>query len=127
MFLYTALLGLLFPGKQKESALSLLQVGIAVGFVISFVTGIFLSYITQLWIICGFILLTTITYTIVFFANATKAQLAPCIYKEPIEDDDDNNDNEAYEEHIFEHKTDPLNTGPVENGTEKSFSKETSI
>ena len=49
-------------------------------------TGIFLSYITQLWIICGFILLTTITYSIVYFINATKAQLAPCINKEPIGD-----------------------------------------
>ena len=76
------MLGILFDGEKRESAFSLLQGFIAVGFVISFTTALVLSAARQLWIIIVLLLISTITYSIVFFKTSTKAQLIPCIYKE---------------------------------------------
>ena len=114
------MLGLLFPNK-KESALSLLPGSIGTGYFIAFMTGIYLSYITQLWIICGLTVLTTVAYSIVFFTNATKEQLAPCVYRELKQDDFDK---EANEEYTFIYKDGrSLSIGPsitVENGVQTS-------
>ncbi|XP_019862981.1 PREDICTED: uncharacterized protein LOC109591770 [Amphimedon queenslandica] len=76
-----ALLSQWFHEKEHEAALSLLQVSIAIGFIISFVGGIYLNTETRLWIITAFILLSSITYTLVFFlTSCNKQQLLPCIY-----------------------------------------------
>jgi MFS family permease len=93
-----AMLSFLFPGEKKESALSLLQVGVGIGFVIIFVTGIFWSHIIQLWIIIGVVVITTITYTIVFFMTTTKSRLAPCVFKEKENTDDDIEEEEEINE-----------------------------
>ena len=126
------MLGMLFP-KKKESALSLLPGSIGIGYFLAFIGGIYLSYITQLWIICGLILLITVTYSAVFFANATKEQLVPCFFKEPEQGDIE----EVYEEYIFVYRTDafnPLSARPsitVENGIDivnmVSLKKETPV
>ena len=79
------LLGILFDGEKREAAFSLLQGFIAVGFVISFTTALVLSAARQLWIIIVLLLISTLTYSIVFFKSSTKAQLIPCIYKEKEE------------------------------------------
>ena len=76
------MLGILFDGEKREAAFSLLQGFIAVGFVVSFTTALVLSAARQLWIIIVLLLISTITYSIVFFKTSTKAQLIPCIYKE---------------------------------------------
>uniref|UniRef100_A0A1X7T041 Major facilitator superfamily (MFS) profile domain-containing protein n=1 Tax=Amphimedon queenslandica TaxID=400682 RepID=A0A1X7T041_AMPQE len=76
-----ALLSQWFHDKEHEAALSLLQVSIAIGFIISFVGGIYLNTETRLWIITAFILLSSVTYTLVFFlTSCNKQQLLPCLY-----------------------------------------------
>lgn len=94
-----ALIGRWFQGEQKEGALSLLQVGIAIGFVISFVGGIYLKPEHQLWIILSFIITASITYTIVFFlTSCDKPHLLPCLYGGEEEEDGGKGTEEEEEE-----------------------------
>ena len=84
---HIALLGQWFQDEEHEAALSLLQVAIAIGFVISFVGGIYLNTETRLWIITAFILLSSITYTLVFFlTSCNKQQLLPCLYRGTVDE-----------------------------------------
>lgn len=82
------MLGILFDGEKREAAFSLLQGFIAVGFVISFTTALVLSAARQLWIIIVLLLISTLTYSIVFFNTSTKSQLIPCIKEKEVEVED---------------------------------------
>lgn len=82
----------------------MLQVGIAIGFVISFVGGIYLKPEHQLWIILSFIITASITYTIVFFlTSCDKPHLLPCLYGgEEEEEEEGGKGTEEEEEEVIE-------------------------
>ena len=58
--------------KNKTSGIMLYQMGSASGQAISLFTAIFISSITQLWIIEGVIVLCAITYTIFILSTWIK-------------------------------------------------------
>ena len=71
------LTGALFPNKQ-ESAFGALRMGQAVGFVIGFVSALFLSIDAQYYIGISFLLIIIITASILFFTTQSKEELFPC-------------------------------------------------
>jgi MFS family permease len=82
------LVGILYHDKQ-EQAYSVLRMGFAVGYLMGFAFSIFLDFGQISWIIIAFILLSTLTYSVVVFVALPRRQLLPCLYIRKSDDDDD--------------------------------------
>ena len=77
LLIFVGLTGSLFPHKQ-EAAFSALRMGLGVGFIIGFVSALFLSIEVQYYIGMTFLLIIIVTSSILFFTTQTKEQLCPC-------------------------------------------------